>query len=42
MLQEYAELDPACIKIFGKLCSQSTCFGWEEPLVRIFDEQDVG
>ncbi len=42
MLQEYAKLDPACIKAFGKLCSQSTCFGWEEPLVRIFDEQDAG
>ncbi len=42
MLQEYVELDSACIKVFGKLCSQSTCFGWEEPLVRIFDEQDVG
>ncbi len=42
ILEEYAKLDPACIKAFGKLCSQSTCFGWEEPLVRIFDEQDVG
>ncbi len=42
MLQEYAKLDPACIKVFKKLYSQSTCFGWEEPLVRIFDEQDVG
>lgn len=41
MLQEYARLDPACIKAFRKLCGQSTCFGWEEPLVRIFDEQDV-
>ena len=42
MLQEYTKLDPACIKTFRKLCSQSICFGWEEPLVRIFDEQDIG
>ena len=39
ILQEYAELDSPCIKAFEKLCSQSTCFGWEEPLVKIFDEQ---
>lgn len=39
MLQEYAKLEPACIKAFEKLCGQSTCFGWEEPLVKMFDEQ---
>jgi len=39
VLEEYAKLDPTCIKAFKKLCSQSTCFGWEEPLVKIFDEQ---
>jgi len=38
ILQEYVQLDPACIKTFKKLCNQSTCFGWEEPLVRMFDE----
>jgi len=38
-LQEFVEFDPSCISAFEKLCSQSTCFGWEEPLVRIFDEQ---
>jgi len=37
MLQEYAELDPKCIKAFKKLCDQETCFGWEEPLVEILD-----
>ena len=41
MLQEYAKLNSACIKPFKKLCGQSTCFGWEESLVKIFDEQDV-
>ena len=39
MLKEYANLDPKCIKAFKKLCDQKTCFGWEEPLVKIFDEQ---
>lgn len=39
MLQKYAKLDPVCIKAFKKLCGQSVCFGWEEPLVKIFDEQ---
>jgi len=41
MLQEYAKLDPQCIRAFKKLCPQSTCFGWEESLVKIFDEQDI-
>lgn len=40
MLEEYAKIDPKCIKAFKKLCGQSTCFGWEEPLVKIFDKQD--
>lgn len=39
LLQEYVKLDSKCIKAFKKLCGQSTCFGWEAPLVRIFDEQ---
>ena len=40
VLQEYTKLDPSCIKAFKKLCSYSTCFDWEEPLVRIFDESN--
>jgi len=40
MLQEYIKLDSSCIKVFKKLCSQSTCFGWEEPLVKIFNESN--
>jgi len=35
MLQEYAKLDSSCIKAFKKLCGQSTCFGWEESLVKL-------
>ena len=38
VLKEYVKLDTSCIKAFKKLCGQSTCFGWEEPLVKIFDE----
>ncbi len=41
MLQEYAELDRSCIKAFAKLIGKETCFDWEEPLVKIFDEQDI-
>ena len=39
ILREYAELDPSCINAFEKLCGQSTCFDWEESLVKILDEQ---
>lgn len=39
MLEEYAKLDSSCIKSFEKLCGLETCFGWEEPLVKIIDEQ---
>jgi hypothetical protein len=38
MLQEYAKLDPNCIKAFKKLYGRETCFYWEGPLVRIFDK----
>jgi hypothetical protein len=41
VLQEYIKLDSSCIKAFKKLCGQSTCFEWEEPLVKIFDERDI-
>jgi len=40
MLQEYAKLDPHCINTFEKLCLKETCFGWEAPLVKIFDERE--
>jgi hypothetical protein len=33
VLQEYAKLNPSCIKAFKNLCGRSTCFGWEEPLL---------
>ncbi|RJO60268.1 SWIM zinc finger family protein [candidate division WS5 bacterium] len=40
MLAEYAKLKPKCVKAFEKFCSQSTCFGWEEPLVEMYDERN--
>lgn len=38
VLKEYTKLDSSCIKAFKKFCDQSTCFDWEESLVKIFDE----
>lgn len=38
ILQEYAKLDLSCINAFEKLCGRETCFGWEEPLVKMRDE----
>lgn len=35
VLQEYAQLDPVCAREFRKLHDQETCFGWEEPLVKL-------
>ncbi|HPM28105.1 MAG TPA: SWIM zinc finger family protein [bacterium] len=38
MLQEYAEIDQNSIRAFKKLRNKETCFGWEEPLVKIADK----
>ena len=35
MLEEYAKLDPSCVKAFNELKNKETCFGWEEPLLRL-------
>lgn len=34
-LREYSALDPSCVKAFYKLKNKETCFGWEEPLVKL-------
>ena len=40
MLEEYARIDPDCINAFKSLIGIGiTCFQWEEPLVRIWDEK---
>ncbi len=41
MLIEYAKVDPRCVDAFASLTGKQTCFGWEEPLVRMFDESDI-
>ncbi len=40
VLEEYASLDSACARAFHSLMNRETCFGWEEPLVRILDEAE--
>lgn len=35
VLQEFIKLDPSCVKAFDKLKNRETCFGWEEPLLKI-------
>lgn len=42
VLVQYARLDPECAKAFKKLEGLSTSFGWEEPLVKLINEQKVG
>jgi len=34
-LIEYAKLDHSCTKTFQELADKETCFGWEEPLVKL-------
>lgn len=39
ILEEYTQIDIVCIKAFKSLIGiGTTCFGWEEPLVRLYDE----
>lgn len=37
VLQEFAKLDPVCVKSFSKLADRETCFGWEVPLLKLVD-----
>ncbi|HOX30450.1 MAG TPA: SWIM zinc finger family protein [Candidatus Paceibacterota bacterium] len=39
VLKDYAKLDPDCAKSFKKLCGVETCFGWEKPLVEIYNSK---
>lgn len=38
VLEEFVRLESRCVKTFKKVTGIETCFGWEEPLVRLFDE----
>ena len=35
VLKECAKLDPNCVKAFQELKDKETCFGWEEPLLKL-------
>ena len=35
VLEEYAKIDPNCAKTFKELEGKETCFGWEEPLLKL-------
>ena len=39
LLEDFARIDPSCIDTFEPLCGKEDCFGWQDPLVRIFDER---
>ena len=40
LLEEFARIDPSCIDAFEPLCGKKYYFGWEDSLVRIFDERE--
>jgi len=47
MLKEFVDIDPGCRNALSALKGKETCFGWEEPLLRIIGyakktEMDVG
>ena len=42
VLEEFAKIDPTCIKAFESLAGKETCFEWDEPLIRILDEKTAG
>ncbi|MCX6810851.1 MAG: hypothetical protein NTY30_03960 [Candidatus Berkelbacteria bacterium] len=37
LLMDFSKLDKNCIKTFSKLVGKETCFGWESPLLEIYD-----
>jgi hypothetical protein len=37
VLLEYAKIDPSCVKEFEILQGRETCFGWEDPLLKLMD-----
>lgn len=39
LLEEFARIDPLCVDAFKPLCEKEYCFGWEDSLVRIWDER---
>lgn len=41
VLQKFATINPPCIVAFQKIVRHKTCFGWEEPLIKILHEKIV-
>lgn len=39
VLEEFAKRDSACLEAFRLLAGRSTCFDWEEPLMRLVDNE---
>jgi len=37
VLKEYAKLDSSCLEAFNELKDKETCFGWEEPLLKLLN-----
>jgi hypothetical protein len=37
MLREYTKFDSACLQAFSTLKDRETCFGWEEPLLKLLE-----
>lgn len=39
LLEKFADINPSCINSFESLCEKQYCFGWEDSLVRLYDER---
>jgi hypothetical protein len=37
LLKEFVKMDNNCVKAVKSLIDQKTSFGWEEPLVKIYN-----
>lgn len=41
VLEQYAKLDPDCIRALTQLKGKETCFYWEEPLLILVDTKRI-
>lgn len=41
MLKDYTKLDPNCTNTFHELKNRETCFGWEEPLLTLVEDEAI-
>jgi len=40
VLEEYTKIDPKVVESFKKLKGKETCFGWEEPLLKLISKNE--